>query len=746
MSARADTAPPAGVPATVSADALPTVQLNGVVWAQAMVGNTVYVAGQFTETWPAGLTNSAANDTARSNLLAYDITTGNLIASFNHSLNAQSLALAVSPDKSRVYVGGDFTTVDGKTHNHIVAFDTATGAVDPTFDATVSGQVRAIAPTNTTVYVGGSFTKVGSAKRDSLAAFSAADGSLLPTWSPSVEQPVWALVLTPDQSEVVIGGAFVTLNGANVYGLGAVSAASGVSVSYAADKTIQDYRPLNAPSGDGAAITSLTTDGTQIYGSGYSYNEGNFEGTFGLDPDTGAINWIDDCHGDTYSVQPIGPVLYSASHVHDCSGIGAFPDTNPRVNHHALAEVTTASTAFNQGPDTYGWNYSKFHDTALLQWFPSFTIGAVTGQSQATWSVTGNSTYVSYGGEFPDVNGKAQAGLARFAIPSVAPDKVGPTYNATALTPKVTAVSSTSAKLTWSATSDMDNNALSYQVYRDGAGPIYTTTVDSSFWSLPAMSFTDTGLAAGSTHTYVIRVYDANGNTTNGNSASVTLPGGGGGGSGGTSTSASDDFARAVTGGWGTTTSGQAWTTASPGSISVNGSQGVLTMTKPSSGPSAYLTSFASTSTDTTATVSANALATAANGISLSTVGRSISSGTDYRALVHVLSNNTVTIALQRESAGVPTTLAGEMTLPGVTFTPNLALDVRLQVTGTSPTTLALKVWPAGQTEPTSWQLTTTDDTAALQVAGTVGFASYLGGGATNAPVNMTVDDFATGP
>src|SRR4051812_9236419 len=50
--ARADSAPLAptnpATPVTAAADALPTVQINGVVWAQVVVGNTVYAAGQFT--------------------------------------------------------------------------------------------------------------------------------------------------------------------------------------------------------------------------------------------------------------------------------------------------------------------------------------------------------------------------------------------------------------------------------------------------------------------------------------------------------------------------------------------------------------------------------------------------------------------------------------------------------------------------------------------------------------------------
>ena len=38
----------------VTADALPTAQINGVVWDQAIVNNTVYAGGQFTSARPAG--------------------------------------------------------------------------------------------------------------------------------------------------------------------------------------------------------------------------------------------------------------------------------------------------------------------------------------------------------------------------------------------------------------------------------------------------------------------------------------------------------------------------------------------------------------------------------------------------------------------------------------------------------------------------------------------------------------------
>ena len=45
---------------TVTSDALPTAQVNGVVWDQVIVGNTVYVTGSFTKARPPGWPLAAA--------------------------------------------------------------------------------------------------------------------------------------------------------------------------------------------------------------------------------------------------------------------------------------------------------------------------------------------------------------------------------------------------------------------------------------------------------------------------------------------------------------------------------------------------------------------------------------------------------------------------------------------------------------------------------------------------------------
>ena len=70
-------------------------QINGVVWSQVVVGNTVYVTGSFTQARPPGVAAGGAGSVAANNIFAYDVTTGNRVASFNHPLNAQGLVIRV---------------------------------------------------------------------------------------------------------------------------------------------------------------------------------------------------------------------------------------------------------------------------------------------------------------------------------------------------------------------------------------------------------------------------------------------------------------------------------------------------------------------------------------------------------------------------------------------------------------------------------------------------------------------------
>ncbi len=517
-SAAADTAPAAGTPATVTADPLPTVQVDGVVWTQAVSGNVVYAGGKFGTARPAGAAPGTSTVT-RNNLLAYDIRTGALISSFAPDLNSDVRGLAVSPDGARLYVVGQFTAANGQTRSRIAAYDTATGALVSSFKPVLDTRANAVVATNDTVYIGGVFSAVNGVARPRLAAVRASDGALL-SWAPSADLPVYALVLADAGRKVIAGGGFSTMNGTSALGLAALDPTTGATLPWNAGKVVQSYgegtRTENGQTiGTGAAFNSLSTDGTNVYGTSYNYyGTGNIEGTFSARADTGDITWIEDCHGDTYGAFAQGGAVYTVSHAHTCGNmVDGFPETSPRTNHHALAFSTApVNKLLRNTSGGVGDTFAGQPAPALLRWFPEPAVGSYTGQNQAGWSVTGNSQYVVMGGEFPSVDGVAQQGLVRFAAKPIAPGKSGPVVSAKT-TPTVVSLTSGKARVSFLATWDRDNENLTYSVYRDGAAtPTYKVTTRSTFWDRPTVGFVDSGLVPGSRHRYRVSVVDPDGN------------------------------------------------------------------------------------------------------------------------------------------------------------------------------------------------------------------------------------------
>ncbi|MCK2035589.1 PKD domain-containing protein [Microbacterium sp. SSW1-49] len=494
------------LPDTVSADALPTWQINGVVWSQAVVGNTVYVTGSFTKARPPGVAVGGAGEIDANNIFAFDIRTGNPVANFAHSMDAQGLVVRGTPDGKTVYFGGDFTTVDGQARAHVAAFDVATGALLD-WAPRADGQVRGFAFAGDTVYVGGNFRSSGGKPRSELAAWNTTTKAIT-DWAPSAggDGFVWDMVMSPDSSRVIIGGSFTELNGAAVYGMASLEASSGNALAWAATDRIRT-------AGLNGAISSLSTDGVQVYGTAYAFGTGaTFEGTFAADPYTGGINWVNDCLGDSYASFPQGQVLYSVSHRHDCSVIGGFPDTNPRSRWQKATAEPTFPTGITTKKDAYGWDYTGIPYTGLLHWYPDLEFGSYTSARQAAWSVTGNSEYIVLGGEFPKVNNVAQQGLVRFAKRTTSPHAVGP-INSAGFTPAPYSDEAGVVRIPFSSVWDRDNAAITYDVFRSPATKIATfTRTDSEFWKLPSLSATDTGQTPGSQVRYQVRAKDADGN------------------------------------------------------------------------------------------------------------------------------------------------------------------------------------------------------------------------------------------
>ena len=515
--ALADTSPAAGTPATVAADALPTPQINGVVWTQVIVGNTVYVGGQFTKARPAG-SAPGVNEVSRNNMLAYTLSTGEL-TSFNPNLNSTVRALVAAKDGSRVYVGGNFTKAGSVTRNRIAAYSTATGALVTSWAPSLNGRVAALGISGGSVFAGGTFTQAAGQARTYMASFAISNGAVQAWKGKPAGGTITSLTVSPDSKKVIIGGSFTSYNGSNKpgYGMAATSSYSGASLPWKVNSVIRN-------AGANSAILSLTSSSAGVFGTGYGfYGEGNFEGAFRASWADGTLIWLEDCHGDTYSAVPTDSVVYTAGHAHDCRTIGGPPETKPRAIHRTLSFTMNPTGTVAKNTVTRYFNFEGKPRPSLLTWYPDINAGTFTGQNQGAWNVTANSQYVLYAGEFTVVNNKQQQGLVRFAVPTIAPNKQGPRVTGADFVPTLASPAAGSVKVTWKSNYDRDNELLTYSVQR-GKVTVKTVTGRSMDWKRPTLTWTETGLPAG-TYAYRIRVTDPRGNVVTGNEVTITVKG-----------------------------------------------------------------------------------------------------------------------------------------------------------------------------------------------------------------------------
>ncbi|MEY9998055.1 hypothetical protein ABIE67_010174 [Streptomyces sp. V4I8] len=492
---------PAGAltePVAMTADELPTWQTNGIVWAMAQADGVVFAGGTFSAIRPPG-TPAGTDERSAVNFAALDAASGKPTScqlSFTVSSGLATVrALTVSPDGKTLYAGGRFGAVNGVKVSNVAAIDIKTCTPKASFKPSVNATVRALAATDDSVYLGGDFTSVAGQPKRHFASVSAA-GAARP-WTADADEVGRAVEVTPDGGNVILGGDFMHLNGADSLALAVVNSDNGgLTKNYPAGWLASNMR-----------VKDIDVDATGFYTANENFSRpagsppGNgptsYDGRMAFDLNGFNERWRDKCYGATQAVEAYKGVLYSASHTHDCSSMGELPELWERQ--HLLAQSV-------DGP-------------SLLGWFPDTNdgLGELIGPRVMTTASKDDTDYLWVGGEFTTVQGKPQQGLTRFANH---PDTGAPSV-------PQTSVSSTrpgEVDVRWQSSLDLDDRDLTYRVYRNGSDkPVHTVSGSSLLWQRPQLTFTDTDVTPGATYTYRITASDGTNTSAKSASAKVTV-------------------------------------------------------------------------------------------------------------------------------------------------------------------------------------------------------------------------------
>ena len=412
-------------PPTVAADALPAPQIDGVVWSQTVVGDTVYVAGKLHDGAAGGLGGGGEHGSPLEPAGVQHQHRAAAAVGARHRRPGAWRSRAPRTGRGSTSRATS-TTSTASTTCGIAAFNTATNTIVAGFKPTLAAAGLAVAASNTTVYAGGNFLTAASTTggtlvpRSHLAAFDATTGALTP-FVADANDAVMSLAVTADLQRVVVGGRFTSLSGSPFYGLGSVrpdDRCAGLVPGQRPDPRrradVRHHEPVRRRDRRLRHRLPLRW-GRQRRGPVPRSTRR-----------PGALTWVADCHGDTYSSFPVGGVVYVASHEHYCGNMGGFPQTDPWTFYHATA-FTKAVTGVNTAghlrlpgpPRRAGADAADLLPDVLHRHVHRAGPGRVERDGQrATTSSTAASS--------PASTVAPQQGLVRFAVPSKAPNKQGP--------------------------------------------------------------------------------------------------------------------------------------------------------------------------------------------------------------------------------------------------------------------------------------------------------------------------------
>ncbi|MEA2495197.1 MAG: trimeric autotransporter adhesin, partial [Thermoleophilaceae bacterium] len=269
-------------------------QPTATVRAVLATPTDIYLGGDFTTV--NGTTSTATNHIAK-----VDRTLGAPDAAWAPDANGSVLALV--SDGATLYAGGPFTTFGGQTRRGTAATPLASaggGAADTWYpgDLNQGGNVQTLALSGSTVYIGGSFTKFAGGPRAGLAAAPTTGTGAMSSWDPATTDTVRAVAAGANGAYA--GGTFSGVNAVERTSLMALDLTTGAAMPYFS-------HTFDNP------VHTITVCGDTVYAGGVFFNvDGQPRlDAAAFDRNTGALlPWDPSPDGDVWSIACANGAVY----------------------------------------------------------------------------------------------------------------------------------------------------------------------------------------------------------------------------------------------------------------------------------------------------------------------------------------------------------------------------------------------------------------------------------------------------
>lgn len=331
---------------------------------------------------------------------------GSLDTSWSANISGSGVvSLAVDESRDRLFIGGDFSSVNGNSDYENLAALNLDGSLDTTFASeSPDGIVWSMETSDDHLYLGGLFAQVGSESRTAAAALDIEDGTLSADFTPEPDGAIYAIL--HDQDQVYLGGTFSNMDGSAQPRIAKV------------DDTDGSLDPAFAPEPDGTVRTMELIDGQLVLAGLFD----NVDGTprtaiAAVDPQSGDLSndWDISIEGTIITLSADDDNVYFGGNITEAEGATRYdairvdrdtqdldPDWAPRIDSDGIWHLDKGEHIFIGG-NFRGAEGETVNNLAAFDVSTGELVSWDAGTDSAVRSLATDTNQLFVGGDFSEV-------------------------------------------------------------------------------------------------------------------------------------------------------------------------------------------------------------------------------------------------------------------------------------------------------------------------------------------------------